>query len=88
VFVVDAYTRRVLLRIGLIEGTESYEDIQALFHDALEQDPALYNEYHALIVQHAKRYCTTRPDCASCPVGPCRYRRHAITQARPDGRRS
>ena len=82
VFVVDAYTRRVLLRIGLIQGTESYEDIQALFHDALEQDPALYNEYHALIVQHARRHCTTRPECVSCPVRPCRYRRHTIAQAR------
>jgi len=81
VFVVDAYTRRVLSRIGLIEGSERYEDIQALFHDALKQQPALYNEYHALIVQHARRHCTTRPECATCPVRPCRYRRHASPRA-------
>jgi endonuclease-3 related protein len=73
VFVIDAYTRRVLSRIGLIEG-ESDEEIQALFHGALERNPALYNEYHALIVQHAKRHCMTRPACASCPVRPCSYR--------------
>ncbi len=67
VFVVDAYTRRVLSRIGLIKGSESYEDIQALFHDALEKDAALYSEYHALIVQHAKRHCTHAPGVRLLP---------------------
>jgi endonuclease-3 related protein len=74
VFVVDAYTRRILLRIGLINGGESYEGIQAVFHGALEQSTALYNEYHALIVQHAKMHCRVRPECAGCPVKPCFYR--------------
>jgi endonuclease III related protein len=74
VFVVDAYTRRILSRIGLIDGSESYDDIQRLFHGALEPDPALYNEYHALIVQHAKVHCMTRPECGACPVRPCRHR--------------
>jgi endonuclease-3 related protein len=82
VFVVDAYTRRVLSRIGLIDGAESYEAIQALFHGALEEDPALYNEYHALIVRHAKVHCMTRPECGACPVRPCRYRLRAGTGAR------
>jgi endonuclease III related protein len=78
VFVVDAYTRRILTRIGLIDGPEAYDDIQALFHDALAPDPALYNEYHALIVQHAKTYCMTRPECRACPVRPCRHRSVAM----------
>lgn len=75
IFVVDAYTRRILSRIGVIDGSESYDDIQGLFHDALERDHALYNEYHALIVEHAKRHCRTRPECRTCPVRPCAYRR-------------
>jgi endonuclease-3 related protein len=74
VFVVDAYTRRVLTRIGLIEGRESYAGIQALFHGALDRTAALYNEYHALIVRHAKQFCKKRPECAACPVKPCRTR--------------
>jgi endonuclease-3 related protein len=74
VFVIDAYTRRVLSRIGLIEGGESYDEIQALFHASMERNPALYNEYHALIVQHAKRLCRARPECAPCPVKRCGFR--------------
>jgi endonuclease-3 related protein len=74
VFVVDAYTRRILSRIGLVDGSESYDVIQALFHDALEPRPPLFNEYHALIVEHAKAHCRERPVCAACPVRPCRHR--------------
>jgi len=74
VFVVDAYTRRILSRIGLIGGRETYGGIQDLFHSSLEARAPLYNEYHALIVEHAKAHCRTRPECASCPVKRCRYR--------------
>lgn len=66
VFVVDAYTRRVLARIGLIRGTERYAAIQAIFHKALPAEAALFNEYHALIVAHAKEVCRPRPRCAGC----------------------
>jgi endonuclease-3 related protein len=82
VFVVDAYTRRILSRIGVIDGSESYENLQALFHGVLERDHALYNEYHALIVQHAKMHCRTRPECRACPVRPCNYRRSVAAAAR------
>lgn len=74
VFVVDAYTRRVLQRIGTIEGKESYREIQALFHDALTTDPEVFNEYHALIVAHAKARCRARQACEGCPVPRCRSR--------------
>jgi len=75
VFVVDAYTRRIASRIGLIRGAESYDDIQSVFHSALEPSAALFNEYHALIVEHAKAHCRTRPLCAGCPVTRCRHGR-------------
>jgi endonuclease-3 related protein len=74
VFVVDAYTRRILSRIGLIEGGESYEAIQRIFHGSLPRGVPLFNEYHALIVRHAKMHCGVRPECAGCPVTRCRYR--------------
>ena len=71
VFVVDAYTRRLLERLGLLRGGESYRDIQELFHAALPARPTLFNEYHALIVEHGKRRCRAKPLCAGCPVTVC-----------------
>jgi len=69
-FVVDAYTRRVFGRLGLLRGGESYEDVQRFFHDRLPADAALYNDYHAQIVHLAKDVCRPRPLCASCPLDP------------------
>jgi endonuclease-3 related protein len=66
VFVIDAYTRRVFLRLGLISGAETYEQLRHSFEASLGPDTRLYNEYHALIVRHAKRSCRTKPDCDGC----------------------
>ena len=66
VFVIDAYTRRLFSRLGLIKGDESYEMLRAGFETALGPDAPLYNEYHALIVRHAKEICRPRPRCAVC----------------------
>lgn len=67
VFVVDAYTRRLFVRLGVLDGREGYESIRALFEQALGADTALFNEYHALIVRHAKDICRARrPLCADC----------------------
>lgn len=74
VFVVDAYTRRILVRIGLIQGRETYDEIQSLFHASLSPDSAMFNEFHALIVEHAKAHCRSRPVCDGCPVTRCLYR--------------
>ena len=67
-FVVDAYTRRIFTRHHFIDENSTYDDIQHFFMTQLPQDVALYNEYHALIVQTAKRYCKTIPDCEHCPL--------------------
>ena len=74
-FVIDAYTRRFLGRVGVIGGGESYAEIQSLFHDSLPSDHELYNEYHALIVAHAKARCRAQPVCAGCPIARCARRR-------------
>ena len=68
VFVVDAYTRRILSRYGLIAGDEPYEYLRRMFESSLPCRPKLYNEYHALLVRLAKVNCRSRPLCDSCPL--------------------
>jgi endonuclease-3 related protein len=65
---VDAYTRRVFTRLGLLRGRESYAEVQRFFEERLPRDPALYNDYHAQIVRLGKDVCRTRPRCAECPL--------------------
>ncbi len=66
VFVIDAYTRRIFTRLGMIAGTEDYETLRGMFEEGLGADAALYNEYHALIVRHGKDICRKKPRCNSC----------------------
>ncbi len=68
VFVIDAYTRRLLARLGWAGAGESYEALRAAFERALEPDVALYNEFHALIVRHAKEKCTSAAGCRHCVI--------------------
>ena len=76
-FVVDAYTRRVFTRLGLIAGGEPYAELQQLFQENLPRDPDLYNDYHAQIVRLAKDFCRARPRCPECPLrGVCPQARH------------
>jgi endonuclease III related protein len=67
-FVVDAYTRRVFTRLGLLRGAESYAEVQRLFEKHLPRDAELYNDYHAQIVRLGKDFCRTRPRCPECPL--------------------
>ncbi|HHW05587.1 MAG TPA: endonuclease III domain-containing protein [Methanothermobacter sp.] len=55
-FIVDSYTRRILKRIKLIKGDENYMEIKKLFEDNLPSDYRIFQEYHALLVEHGKRY--------------------------------
>jgi endonuclease-3 related protein len=68
VFVIDAYTRRILARLGLVTGREPYEVLRRQVESTLHtDDPARdYNELHALLVRHAKTACRARPQCAAC----------------------
>ncbi len=68
-FVVDAYTKRVFSRHGLIPKEAGYEEVKALFMDNLPLDERLFNEYHALIVRLGKDFCRPRkPLCEACPL--------------------
>lgn len=69
-FVVDAYTKRVLGRHGLVRAEASYAEVQGIFTRALPADLGLFNEYHALLVRLGKDFCRPRlPRCAHCPLG-------------------
>jgi len=66
VFVIDAYTRRIFDRIGIVPGSPTYAGYQSLFMDNLPADTTLFNEYHALLVQLGKEACRKRPVCDWC----------------------
>ena len=68
VFVVDEYARRVLERHGLIAPKAAYEAIRAFVEAHLPSDPALFNEYHALLVAVGRDHCGTVPRCDGCPL--------------------
>lgn len=75
-FVIDAYTRRIVDRVGLEVEGGSYGAYQRLFTEALPEDVKLFDEYHALFVALGKDICKKRPLCAECPISEvCEYGR-------------
>lgn len=68
VFVIDAYTRRLLTRYRLARGDEGYETLRQGFERVIEPDVYLFQQYHALIVMHAKAVCRKKPLCARCEL--------------------
>ncbi len=72
-FKVDAYTKRLLLELGLIDEKAKYKDMKKLFEDSLtikikdkEQLRIIYQEYHALIVEHGKNHYSKKPYGVGC----------------------
>ena len=70
-FVIDAYTKRIFYRLGIINnGIKDYDKLQRYFHKNLKgaekQKTKVFNEYHALIVEHGKKICRKNPLCSSC----------------------
>lgn len=65
-FVVDAYTRRIFSRLGMLAKNASYGDVKRFFEAGLPEDIGLYKEYHALIVELGKNYCRKKPKCVEC----------------------
>lgn len=80
VFVVDAYTARVLWRHRLIDDDAGYDQIKEFLESALPVSAALFNEYHALLVEVGKRHCRPRPQCEGCPLE--RFEHHATATGR------
>jgi len=76
IFVVDKYTIRFINRLG-VTTHKTYDSVQRIFHENLRPDVKLYKEYHALIVEHSKKYCKKRPDCAGCFINDCKFRKES-----------
>lgn len=68
VFVIDAYTRRVVSRHRLVPKGASYDHLQHFFMDRIPPQADVYNEYHALLVKVGKEHCRRTPLCTGCPL--------------------
>jgi endonuclease-3 related protein len=68
IFVIDAYTYRILNRHDMVDDQVTYDELQDLFMDNLEPEYDLFNEFHALMVQTGKNYCKKIPKCDNCPL--------------------
>ncbi len=76
-FVIDNYTKRIFSRLGLFNDNLSYDAMQEIFHENLNHDYKMFNEYHALLVEHGKKFCKKIPLCKSCPLKKhCNYHRN------------
>jgi endonuclease-3 related protein len=67
-FVVDAYTKRIFTHNGITKDNDNYTKIKKLFESVLTPDNTVYNEYHALIVEHAKKYYSKKPYGEGDPI--------------------
>jgi len=77
IFVIDAYTRRIIKRISLAPDKNSYAAYQAFFMKHLPPDTGLFNEYHALLVCQGKNICRRRPLCPQCCLNDlCQFSRN------------
>ncbi len=79
-FVVDAYTRRIFSRIGFVPDNIGYEQLRSFFMENMPVMTALFNEYHALIVEHGKLVCRPRPNCHNCCIAECSFKRNLFLQ--------
>jgi endonuclease-3 related protein len=66
IFVIDEYTRRIFSRLGLCNEDIECDSLQKMIMDSLKPDARLFNEYHALLVEHAKRCCTKKASSEDC----------------------
>jgi len=70
VFVVDAYTKRMLSRHGWAKEEAKYEDVRWMVERRFPGDAERFNEFHALIVNAGKNFCRPQePLCGECPLG-------------------
>ncbi len=68
VFVVDAYTRRILARVWDQEALLRipYDTLRRWLEARIPRDVAWYQDAHAQFVVHAQRVCRVRPRCEAC----------------------
>ena len=81
-FVADVYARRILARHGFVPDGAGYEETRRFVEAHLPSDPALFNEFHALLVAAATLHCRTVASCEACCL------RFDLTESPATGRRS
>jgi len=69
-FVIDAYTKRIFNRVLSREFTD-YDEMRNIFEESFKnfsdtERINIFNEYHALIVEHGKNTCKKKPICKNC----------------------
>ncbi|MDQ7056739.1 MAG: endonuclease [Persephonella sp.] len=68
-FVVDAYTKRLFYRTGITEKQNiPYRKVQKMVMKVFPADVYTYRLFHALLVEHCKKYCRKKPICRECPI--------------------
>ncbi len=80
IFVIDAYTRRIMGRIYGTRREPAYDELQKLISSGIKSDVKLYQDFHAQFVELGKNYCRTKPLCSQCPVK--RYCAYGCAHAR------
>ncbi|MCW6161361.1 MAG: endonuclease III domain-containing protein [Candidatus Micrarchaeales archaeon] len=74
IFVVDAYTKRIMSRLYGTNPKIGYDELQSHFHAELPKSVSIYKDMHAQLVELGKNYCKTKPECSPCPLkGGCKY---------------
>ena len=77
IFVIDNYTKRIFSRLGFCNENCKYDELQELFMKSLKPDVKMFNNYHALLVEHAKNNCRKKPVCTGCLLSVnCRYKKY------------
>lgn len=70
VFVVDAYTRRIFSRHGLVKEDVGYEELRAMVEAVFPGEKRVFDQFHACLVETAKNYCRKKAGlCGECPLG-------------------
>ena len=74
-FVVDTYTKRMFVEFGLLNKDVKYSEIQKFLVKEISKEVKekkelvkIYQEFHALIVKHAKEYYSKKPYGVDCPI--------------------
>lgn len=63
-FIVDAYTRRLLQRLGYAFPND--HAIRRFFEQSLPRDAEIYGHLHWLILDHCIQHCKAAPRCQGC----------------------
>ena len=68
IFMIDEYTKRLFRRLGVFPPGNNYEAWQDFFMNNTDPNTIIFQQYHALIIEHCKLKCSKKPLCQGCPL--------------------